>query len=167
MVNNWVNILQWSHEYTLYLVMEHHTSLVSVFWQPHLYFVSIFVNCFHFCFTYVRMKPCIYIIYTYKYIMYVCIYGIRKKIMQQFVKFVHHFLIRQHTALLWFASGFLPNANMLHFHGKKHHKPWILAFYKTVHCGAAIKVWRTRWEKSGAHGAAFSSAAAACLLHSF
>ena len=48
------------------------------------------------------------------------------------------------------------SANMLHFHGKK-----------TAHCGAAIKVRRTWWEKSGAHGTTFSRAATARLLHIF
>ena len=41
------------------------------------------------------------------------------------------------------------------------------AFYKTMHCGAAIKVRRTWWEKSSAHAAMFSSTAAVHLLHSF
>ena len=39
--------------------------------------------------------------------------------------------------------------------------------YKTAHCVAAIKVQRTRWEKSGAHAAVFSSGAVARLLDSF
>ena len=30
--------------------------------------------------------------------------------------------------------------------------------YKTAHCSSAIKVRRTRWQKSDAHGAMFSSA---------
>ena len=43
----------------------------------------------------------------------------------------------------------------------------LLVLYKTAHCGTAVKVRRTRWEKSDAHGTVFSSAAAACVLHSF
>ena len=38
---------------------------------------------------------------------------------------------------------------------------------KTAHCGAAIKVRRFWWEKSGVNAATFSSATAARLLHSF
>ena len=48
---------------------------------------------------------------------------------------------------------------------KKRRNPGITAaLYKTAHCGVAVKVWRTRWEKSGAHGATFSSAAAVRLF---
>ena len=43
----------------------------------------------------------------------------------------------------------------------------IAALYKTAHCGAAIKVRRTRWEKCVTHYAMFSSAAVVHLLHSF
>ena len=56
------------------------------------------------------------------------------------------------------------SANTPHFHGKKRRNPWIVTLYKTAHCGAAIKVRRTRWDKSGAHDAAFTSAATARLL---
>ena len=99
--------------------------------------------------------------------------------MQQFVKFVRHFLIRKHATVLCFASGFVRgaldmdcgtfcqtyrnSANAPHFHGKTR----IAALNKTVHCAVAIKVWRTRWKKRGAHAAMFSSAAAAHFLHSF
>ena len=58
------------------------------------------------------------------------------------------------------------SANAAHFHGKNRCDPWIVVLYKTVHCGTAIKMWRTWWEKSGTNGAAFSSAAAtlACCI---
>ena len=85
---------------------------------------------------------------------------------------------KKHAVLLWFASGFVRkaycgafcqthrnSASAPHFHGKK--RPRIAALYKTAHCGTAIKIQYTRWEKCGAHGTTFSSAAAACLLHSF
>ena len=54
-----------------------------------------------------------------------------------------------------------------HFHGKRRHNPAKGALYKTAYCGAAIKVLRFWWEKSGTHAAMFSSAAATSLLHSF
>ena len=50
--------------------------------------------------------------------------------------------------------------------GRRRHNSWIAALYRTAHCGAAIKVRCFWWEKSGAHAAMFSSAAAARLLHS-
>ena len=66
-----------------------------------------------------------------------------------------------------FCQTRLNSANVPHFHDKKCRNPWIAVPYKTAHYGAAIKVWRTRWEKSGAHGGAFLRAAMARLLHSF
>ena len=100
---------------------------------------------------------------------------------------MHHNLIRQHAALLWFASVFVGvmcrirncsafcqtrrnSANTpqfgehtafsrqkaVHFfHGKKCRNPRIAPLYKTSHCGTAIKVRHTRWEKSGAHALHF------------
>ena len=52
------------------------------------------------------------------------------------------------------------------FTGKRHRNPRI-ALYKTAHCGTAIKVRHFWWEKSGAHAAVFSSAAATRLSHFF
>ena len=110
---------------------------------------------------------------------------------QQFVKFVCCFLIRNCAALLWFVrkvpgygieAVFAKHATIFAKRtafsqqkasqsGKRRHNPWNAALYKTVHCDAAInlndKVRCFWWEKSGAHTAMFSSAAAACLLHSF
>ena len=51
--------------------------------------------------------------------------------------------------------------------GKRYRSLCIAALYKTVHCGTAIKVRHFWWEKSDAHAAMFSSAAATRLLHSF
>ena len=98
------------------------------------------------------------------------------KIMQQFVC---HFLIRKCVTLLWLASGFVqeaPDTELWHF---LPNVPQFLpnaqqfgeratiqsTLYNTAHRGTAIKVRCTRWKKSDAHGAMFSSAAVACLLH--
>ena len=73
-------------------------------------------------------------------------------------KFVHHFLIRNCAALLWFvreAPGFgiaaFFFAKRATFSRQRHHSPRIAALYKTVHCGTAIKVGRFWWGKSGTH----------------
>ena len=95
--------------------------------------------------------------------------------MQQFVKFVRHFFISTHSILLWFASGFVQEAPRYKIVALfvKCTTIWrtcpiftakVALLYKTMHCGTPIKV---RCEKSGTHGAAFSSAAVAHLLHSF
>ena len=97
------------------------------------------------------------------------------KRMAQFVKLVRRFLIR--NTFIWFVQearncgAFCQtrcnSANASHFHGKRHRNPAKgAAIYKTAHCGASIKVQRFWWEKSGAHAAMFSSAAAVRLLHS-
>ena len=106
---------------------------------------------------------------------------VRVKIfLQQFVKFVHHFFDHKscHTFMvcagstgIWNCSTFCQmcrnSVNTPHFHGKRRHNrgkrrhnPCLAALYKTVHCGAAIKVRHFWWEKSGTHAAMFSSAAA-------
>ena len=87
-----------------------------------------------------------------------CIYSIcTSKRRQQFVNFVRRNLTGQRATLLWFASGIVQEAQ----------EYGIAVLYKTAHCGTAIKVRRTRWEKSGAHAATYSIATTARLLHSF
>ena len=86
------------------------------------------------------------------------IIDVRVKKNTTIVKFVRHFLIRNHATLSWFASEFVREAPRY---------PWIAALYKTTHCGTAIKMRRFWWEKSSAHAVMFSSSAASRLLHSF
>ena len=111
------------------------------------------------------------------------------KRMQRLVKFVCRNPIRQRATLYGlpldlcrkrrirncgsFCQTHRNSANVPHFHDKKRRNLGLRRFTRRrtaarpSKCGAAIKVQRTRWEKSGAHGATFSSAVAARLLHSF
>ena len=95
--------------------------------------------------------------------------------MQKFDTFFRHFLITNRATLLWFASGFVREAPG---HGLRRFLPNVPQFGEhaafsrqkapqSLDCGAAIQVRHFWWEKSGAHAAMFSSAAAARLLHSF
>ena len=93
---------------------------------------------------------------------------------------MRHFFIGNHTVLLWFvreapgygiAALFSKRAAVRRmcriFTAKGTAFLGLCVLYKTAHCGAAIKVQHFWLEKSGAHAAMFSSAAAARLLHSF
>ena len=59
--------------------------------------------------------------------------------------------------------GALQDGALQHGHHSAAH-PWIAGLYKTVHCSTAIIVRHFWWEKSSAHAAMFSSAAATRLL---
>ena len=101
--------------------------------------------------------------------------------MQQFVKFVHHFLVRNCVTLFWFVQEVSGYGIMALFgrcaairrtrhifmaKGAVIQGLWRFT-RRRAHCGAAIKVRHFWWEKSGARAAMFSSAAATCLLQFF
>ena len=120
-------------------------------------------------------------IYMYKYMACNVIIRYTSKRMQQFVKFVCHVLIKSRATLYGlpldlcgkrrirncgtfcqtrrnFCQTRRNLVNTPHFRGKKRRNPCF-----TGQRTAA----RTRWEISGAHGAAFSRVATAHLLQSF
>ena len=86
---------------------------------------------------------------------------------KQFVKFVPHFLRRTCTALFYGLHLDLCGKRRTRYCGTFWQtrrdfwqtccNPRIAVPYKTAHCGAAIKVRRTRWKKSGTHGSTFVS----------
>ena len=83
-------------------------------------------------------------------------YGSKR--MQQIVKFVHHFLIRNYATLLWFVRE-APGYGIAALFAK------CAAIQQMWHIFTAKggTLWHFWWEKSSTHATMFSSAVAACL----
>ena len=125
-----------------------------------LIIIYIYVQCMH---HYIQCngKKCRNVhICTYCTICKICAPLFYKKSCHTFMVGAGNVGIRKLRRFLPNMPQFLPNAPQFGEHTA-------FSRQKAAHCDTAVKLRRTQWEKSGAHAAMFSSAAAARLFNSF